>query len=86
MLYPEIPKGKIRGTYIAGAIFSIIAGAIILLLFIPEFFLSFGVVTWDWNTLGIGMNLNFLNAMLSYLCYVAGFVCLFVINVIFMFI
>lgn len=53
MLYPEIPKSKHKPTYIGGGIFALLLGAPCLVLFLPPFLLSFGIVVWDWNNLGL---------------------------------
>lgn len=53
MLYPEIPKSKRKPTYIGGGIFALLIGAPCLVLFLPPFLLSFGIVLWDWNNVGL---------------------------------
>lgn len=87
MLYPSIPKGKVKGSYIGGGIFALLIGFPILLLFLPNFFDSaFNVWLWDWNNLGLNINLEFLNAIRSYVVYLALPLVLFFINVIVLFV
>lgn len=69
MLYPEIPKSKIKGTYIAGGIFLLLFGIPVLLLFMQPFFQEFNIILWDWNLLGLGINSEFINSVLHWVAY-----------------
>jgi len=87
MLYPTIPKGKLKGTYIGGGIFAILLGLPMLILFMSQFCLvAFGNSLWDLNNLGLNINLEFLNAVRLYAIYLALPLLLFFINFIGMFI
>lgn len=84
MLYPEIPKSKNKPTYIGGGIFALLLGAPCLVLFLPPFLLSFGIVVWDWNN--IGLNADYLQFAVQWGGYLVIPALLLIVNLVGLFI
>lgn len=84
MLYPEIPKTKNKPTYIGGGIFALLIGAPCLVLFLPPFLLSFDIVIWDWNN--IGLNADYLQFAVQWGGYLIIPALLLIVNIVGLFI